>query len=84
MTQIIQAVHKGTRGSLAVDRVESFAGYGRVLQEWSDNFDKNFTAFIEPEIVKANPYIDEIEIEAFRRKWMVSGNPTIGAMVRRY
>ncbi|TAQ86879.1 hypothetical protein B7494_g4794 [Chlorociboria aeruginascens] len=70
VTQIMTSMHRGSAGKLIVDKLENIGGhYAKTLKVWHDNFLRNFSARIRPEVLRMNPRMSEMEIEIFRRKW---------------
>lgn len=71
INQLLTSIHNGSRGSLEVEAVQSIGPhYIRTLQCWKENFDANWET-IRQEFVSKNPDATDLEIEAYRRQWVV-------------
>ncbi|RFU76672.1 cyclopropane-fatty-acyl-phospholipid synthase [Trichoderma arundinaceum] len=70
-TQMVEAAHQGTSGSLIPDRLINLGGhYSRCLRDWRENFTANFESRIVPALKERNGGTSRSDIEIFRRKWM--------------
>lgn len=72
VNQLLTSIHVGSHGQLEVETVQSIGPhYIRTLQRWRENFLQNWDA-IKADFVAKHSTATEGEIEAFRRKWVVS------------
>ncbi|KAL6796150.1 methoxy mycolic acid synthase [Trichoderma sp. SZMC 28013] len=70
-TQIVEAAHQGSGGSLIPDRLINLGGhYSRCLRGWRENFVDKFDSHIGPALVERNRGITKSDIEIFRKRWM--------------
>ncbi|PTB46035.1 uncharacterized protein TrAFT101_004486 [Trichoderma asperellum] len=70
-TQMVEAAHQGSGGSLIPDRLINLGGhYSRCLRGWRENFADNFESHIMPALMERNGGITKSDIEIFRKKWM--------------
>ncbi|EHK41590.1 methoxy mycolic acid synthase [Trichoderma atroviride IMI 206040] len=70
-TQMVEAAHQGSGGSLIPDRLINLGGhYSRCLRAWRENFADNFESHIVPGLLERNGGITKSDMEIFRKKWM--------------
>jgi cyclopropane-fatty-acyl-phospholipid synthase len=72
VNQLLTSIHNGSQGNLEIETVQSIGPhYIKTLQCWRENFTRNWDAIRESFVAKHGD-VTEKEIEAFRRKWVVS------------
>lgn len=66
----MEAINKGSKGSLIVDDIENIGRhYVRTLRLWREKFLSVFDERIQPALLKSWPNMTPYEIEIFKRKW---------------
>lgn len=78
VTCLLEAVAKGSKGSLVLDTVHSIGPhYARTLREWRHRFERHFDKRIAPALLDDHVEIRSLplqekkrQVEVFRRKWL--------------
>lgn len=69
--KLVQAISKGSDGTLIVERIENIGGhYAKTLRLWKEEFILNFESKIKPALMRDHKEMGEREIEVFRKKWI--------------
>ena len=72
ITQLLENINKGSKGTLVVEKVENIGGhYAKTLRLWRENFTHNFESRIRPALMVEHDNMGDQEVEVFRRKWEV-------------
>lgn len=70
VSQLVEAMAKGSGGRLIVDAIENIGGhYAKTLRIWNENFMKNFDARIRPALLEEHEGMTVRDVELFRKKW---------------
>ena len=78
VTQLVDSIAKGGRNKLIIEGIENIGGhYARTLRIWKEKFMSNFDDKIRPALLAEHRGMTQRDAELFRRKWEVSGLPTI-------
>ncbi len=70
VSQLVDSINKGAKGSLVVDNIENIGGhYAKTLRLWNENFMRNFDDRIRPALLNEHRGMNENDVDLFRRKW---------------
>lgn len=70
ISQLIQSMAKGSKGTLVVDDIENIgAHYAKTLRLWNEKFLLNFDAEIKPALMREHEGMTKADVETFKRKW---------------
>jgi cyclopropane-fatty-acyl-phospholipid synthase len=75
VSQLVESIVKGSKGSLIVENVDNIGGhYGRTLRLWKEKFLQNFDTRIREALISEHNGMTENDAALFKRKWEVSSN----------
>jgi cyclopropane-fatty-acyl-phospholipid synthase len=70
ISQLIQSMAKGSKGTLVVDDIENIgAHYAKTLRLWNEKFLLNFDTEIKPALMREHEGMTKADVETFKRKW---------------
>lgn len=77
VSHLVEAVNKGSKGTLIVEGIESIGGhYAKALRLWNKEFQQNFESRIRPALMKQRREGGGSEdVQMLKRKWEVSFSP---------
>jgi cyclopropane-fatty-acyl-phospholipid synthase len=76
VSQLVDSIAKGSKGSLIVENVENIGGhYAKTLRLWKEKFLQNFDTRIRAALISEHRGMTEDDAALFKRKWEVSKAP---------
>jgi cyclopropane-fatty-acyl-phospholipid synthase len=79
VSQLVDSIARGSKGSLIVEGVENIGGhYAKTLRLWKEKFVRNFDTRIRPALIAEHKGMTESDAALFKRKWEVSTSPKHG------
>lgn len=76
VSQLVDSIAKGSKGTLIVENVENIGGhYAKTLRLWKEKFVQNFDTRIRPALISEHRGMTEDDAALFKRKWEVSSAP---------
>jgi cyclopropane-fatty-acyl-phospholipid synthase len=73
VSQLVDSIVKGSKGSLIIENVENIGGhYAKTLRLWKEKFMRNFDTRIRAALIAEHEGMTDSDAALFKRKWEVS------------